>query len=74
MTKDQLSAIAEGLKVRLDNDTDGALESKKKYILSGDLSGQSEARQGFCRLYVVIIWWIYSNNSFVPCIYLVTQD
>ena len=49
MTKDQLSANAEGLKVRLDNDTDGALESKK-YILSGDLSGQSEARQGILQV------------------------
>ena len=49
MTKDQVSAIAEGLKVRLDDDSNGALESIKS-ILSGDLSVQSEARQGILQV------------------------
>ena len=49
MTKDQVSAIAEGLKVRLGDDSNGALESIKS-ILSGDLSVQSEARQGILQV------------------------
>ena len=49
MTKDQVSPIAEGLKVRLDDDSNGALESITS-ILSGDLSVQSEARQGILQV------------------------